>query len=349
MPVRTSSPSSLMKRSRKNITIQDVAQAAGVSVSTVSRVLNNKNDVALETLAKIQCVIKELGYASSLAARGMRSHHTHVIGLILPDVQSPYCFEIMKGVNQVIAGAEYDLIIYTNGASWHTSAAEQETYYVNLLNGNIVDGVIVVTPTALKFGTDAPLVIIDPNNENPNLPGVLSTNYEGAREAIAYLTGLGHRRIGHITGRSDLVSARQRLQGYKDGLAAAGIPLDETLVQTGDYFSETAVKCAEALLALDFPPTAIFAANDQSAIGIYRAAAQAGVRIPQDLSVIGFDNLLETAYLNPPLTTIDQFIAALGTAATEMILKLVNGESLDEKLRIIPTRLVVRESCRCLA
>ena len=339
-----------MKRSQKTITIQDVARKAGVSISTVSRALNGRNDVAEETIEKVQSVVKELGYASSLAARGMRSHRTNLIGLILHDVASSYSQEIMRGVNRVIANLDKDLIVYTSGKLDRENVAQHERYYVALLNGSITDGAIMVTPTATQFPTYAPLVIIDPNNETPDYPAIIATNQEGALAAMNYLTGLGHRRIGHIAGEMKLVSANQRLQGYKDGLASAGIPLNEDLIDIGDYTTETAVVCARKLLLLPDRPTAIFAANDMSAIGVYQAAKEFGLQIPRDLSVMGFDNLREAATLNPPLTTIDQSIENMGATATEMIAKLVKGESLptnpeEGHLYKIPTRLVIRDSC----
>jgi len=349
-------PKNTMKRNQKTLTIQDIARKAGVSVSTVSRVLNGKNDVAEETIEKVQSVVKELGYASSLAARGMRSHRTNLIGLILHDVASPYSQEIMRGVNQVIAKLDKDLIVYTSGGLDRENVAQHERYYVALLNGSITDGAIMVTPTATQFTTQAPLVIIDPNNETPDYPAIIGTNQEGALVAMNYLTGLGHRRIGYIAGEMKLVSANQRLQGYKDGLAAAGIPLNENLIEIGDYTTETAVICARKLLSLPDAdrPTAIFAANDMSAIGVYQAAREFGLQIPGDLSVVGFDNLREAAYLNPPLTTIDQFLEKMGTVATEMLVKLVTGESLsvspteESNVHTIPTQLVIRDSCTSL-
>jgi len=340
-----------MKRKTKAVTIRDVASKAGVSVTTVSRVLNGKDDVSEETIKKVESVIQKLGYASSLAARGMRSHRINLIGLILHDVASSYSQEIMRGVNPVIAKLDKDLIVYTSGGLDRENVAEHERYYVALLNGSITDGAIVVTPTATQFTTHAPLVIIDPNNETPDYPALIATNQEGALAAMNYLTGLGHRRIGHIAGEMKLVSANQRLQGYKDGLAAAGIPLNEDLIEMGDYTTETALICARKLLSLPDRPTAIFAANDMSATGVYQAARELGLRIPEDLSVIGFDNLREAAYLNPPLTTIDQFVEKMGTMATEMLVKLVKGESLpinpaeEGHLYKIPTQLVIRDSC----
>jgi LacI family transcriptional regulator len=350
-----------MKRSSKTITIHDVAKEAGVSVSTVSRVLNGKDDVAEETVEKVQAVVRELGYASSLAARGMRSHRTNVIGLIMPDVASPYCQEIMRGVNTAIASLNKDLIIYTSG-NWYTeNRAQHERSYVTLLNGGIADGVVVVTPMATTFNTYAPVVIIDPNNETPDLPALTSTNFEGALAAMKYLVGLGHRQIGFITGRLSLVSANQRLQGYKEGLLTAGISLKEELVEIGDYTTETAVKCARKLISLTDRPTAIFASNDMSAMGVYQAAKEAGLRIPDDLSVIGFDNLHDSAFMDPTLTTVDQFIEDIGTIATQMVVMLVGGEALpaclpgtvdfirDNNLFKIPIQLVIRDSCSSIS
>lgn len=334
-----------MRRNPKAITILDVAKTAGVSVSTVSRVLNGKDDVALDTIKRVQTVVENLGYASSLAARGMRSHRTNVIGLIVPDVANPYCHAIMCGVSRAIAQLDQDLLIYTSGGRKRESIAAHERSYVALLNGGIADGVIVVTPTATDFSSHAPTVIIDPNNESPDYPAVLSNNYEGALAAMNYLTGLGHRRIGHITGRLELVSANQRLQGYRDGLAAAGIPFDQTLVEIGDFTTETAVLCAQKLLSLSNRPTAIFAANDMSAVSVYQAAKEAGLRIPQDLSVIGFDNLIDSSFMVPALTTVDQFMEEMGNVATEMIANLVNDVKLQRKVHIFQTQLIIRASC----
>ena len=340
-----------MKRNPKAVTIRDVANKAGVSVTTVSRVLNGKDDISEETTKKVLAVVQDLGYASSLAARGMRSRRTNLIGLILHDVASHYSQEIMRGVNQVIAKIDKDLIIYTSGGLNRENVAQHERYYVALLNGSITDGAIMVTPTATQFTTQAPLVIIDPNTETPDYPAIIATNQEGAAAAMNNLTGLGHLRIGHIAGEMKLISANQRLQGYKDGLLAAGIPFDEDLIEIGDYTTETAVICARKLLSLTDRPTAIFAANDVSAMGVYQAAKEFGLQIPGDLSVIGFDNLHEAAYLNPPLTTIDQSIQKMGTIATEMLVKLMKGETLpinpteEDHVYKIPTQLVIRESC----
>ncbi len=337
-----------MKRTPRAVTIHDVAKAAGVSVSTVSRVLNDKDDVAVETHEKVQRVIADLGYTSSLAARSLRSRRTNVIGLIMPDVEDPFCIQVMKGVHRAIAKLEYDLIAYTSGSIKKQSKAEREQHYVSLLNGSITDGVIVVTPSATSFSTAAPVVAVDPNNECPECLAIIATNHAGALAAMEYLISLGHRRIGFIGGRSDLQSARRRLQGYEDALRQANIALDPDLITIGEFTAETGRECAQRLLSLPEPPTAIFAANDQSAIGAIRAAQEAGLRVPDDLSVVGFDNIPEAAYFNPALTTVDQFIDRMGYVATELLIALIQGESLESDLYEIATQLVIRDSCRAI-
>jgi LacI family transcriptional regulator len=338
-----------MGRRNRSITIQDVAQAAGVSVSTVSRVLNDKDDVAPETYEKVQSIIQEMGYTSSLAARSMRSRRTNVIGLIVPDVADSFSIQVMKGVNQAIFELDYDLIIYTSGSIKKRSAAEREQYFVSLLNGSVTDGVIIVTPAATSFSTAAPVVTIDPNNECPECLTVIGTNHAGAMAAMEHLISLGHRRIGFIGGRPDLQSAQRRLQGYQDALRQANIPVDQDLIATGDFTTETGRLCARNLLSLSDPPTAIFAANDQSAMGTIEATCEMGLRVPEDLSVIGFDNIPEAAYYDPALTTIDQFIEEMGRVATGKLIDLIQGQPLESDLYKVPTQLVVRDSCRFVA
>jgi LacI family transcriptional regulator len=337
-----------MSRSHKSITIQDVARAAGVSVSTVSRVLNDKADVATETYERVQGVIAELGYTSSLAARSMRSLRTGVIGLIIPDLEDPFCIQVLKGINRAIVELRYDLIAYTSGSIHQDSKDNREQRYVSLLNGSLTDGVILVTPSATSFPTVAPVVAVDPNIEYPEYLSVIAENSAGALAAMNYLIGLGHRRIGFIGGRPDLQSAQQRLQGYKCALNTADLPLDQALITAGDFSTESGRRGAHHLLSLSEPPTAIFAANDQSAIGAIEAAREAGRRVPDDLSVIGFDDIPEAAYFSPALTTVDQSIVKMGYVATEMLIRLVQGERLESERYEMPTRLVVRDSCQAM-
>jgi LacI family transcriptional regulator len=333
-----------MQKRKRTITIQDVAKTAGVSVSTVSRVLNGKVDVASDTQNRILSVIDDLGFTTNLAARSMRSHKKNLLGLIMPDIAYPFAIEVMKGVNRAIAESEFDLLVYTTGDVRKSGRAFHEQKYVSLLTNSISDGVVIVAPVAGEFNIDAPIVSIDPLASNPNYPAVHATNYVGATEAMGYLLGLGHTRIGFISGRAELESSNRRLKGYREALEKAGVPIDEKLIASGDYTTETGVSGARQLLLLENPPTAIFASNDQMAMGVFQVAQEVGLRIPDDLSVIGFDNITESKYMG--LTTVDQFISEMGYVATQMLIKLINGVQLEDQTYRMQTQLVIRNSCK---
>jgi LacI family transcriptional regulator len=333
-----------MRNTKRKVTIQDVAKTAGVSVSTVSRVLNGKVDVASETQDRILSVIDDLGFTTNLAARSMRSHKKNLVGLIMPDIAYPFAIEVMKGVNRAIAESEFDLLVYTTGDVRKSGRAFHEQKYVSLLTNSISDGVIIVAPVAGEFNIDAPIVSIDPLASNPNYPAVHATNYQGALDAMRYLLSLGHERVGFISGRAELESSNRRLKGYREALERAGLPIDQQLIAAGDYTTATGVSGARQLLALGNPPSAIFASNDQMAMGVFQVAEELGIRIPDDLSVVGFDNITESKYMG--LTTVDQFISEMGYVATQMLIKLINGVTLDDQTYQMKTELVIRNSCR---
>ena len=335
-----------MSTNKRTVTIQDVAKEAGVSVSTVSRVLNAKVDVASDTQERVLSVIDELGYTSNLAARSMRSHRKNLIGLVVPDIGFPYSIDVMKGVDRAIAESVFDLLLYTTGGIHKAGTAAREHHYVSLLTNSLTDGVLVVASSASEFVTNAPIVAVDPHLIDPNYPSVQGMNYHGALDAMEYLLGLGHRRIGFIGGRPEIMSSGRRLKGYQDALTQAGIEIDMSLVLPGDFSQRTGYERALQLFSLSPPPTAIFASNDQSAIGVLQAADETGLRVPEDISLIGFDNISEAGYLG--LTTVDQHLAEMGYVATQMLIKLVNGEQLDSKVYKMPTKLVERKSCRAL-
>jgi LacI family transcriptional regulator len=333
--------------SKKNVvTILDVAKAAGVSVSTVSRVLNGKVDVANETQERVLQVISELGYTSNLAARSMRSRKKNLIGLVVPDIGFPYSIDIMKGINQAISESYFDLLLYTTGGIQKDGTITKEQHYVSMLNNSLTDGVVIVASSASDFVTNGPIVSVDPHINNPNYPSVQGTNYEGALEAMDYLLGLGHTRIGFINGRADIASSALRMNGYRDALIAKGITPDPLLIVEGDYSTYTGYKRGLQLLSMENRPSAIFAANDQSAIGVFQAAEEMGFKIPDDLSVIGFDNISDAKYLG--LTTIDQFLIDMGYVAIQMLIKLINKEKVDVQVYKMKTKLVERNSCKSL-
>jgi LacI family transcriptional regulator len=325
------------------VTIGDVAAEAGVSVATVSKVINGRYGVAPATLAKVQAVIEQLGYESSLVARSLRSHRTNVIGILVADIE-PFSAELLKGAGAAIRARDYELIVYS-GSGHGKDHSGWERRYVSRLGGTLTDGMILVTPTLVDVSDATPIVAVDPHAGPSNLPSVHSDNLAGAITATAHLIELGHRRIGFLAGRPDLESARKREQGYRDALAAAGIPLDPELIRVGDYDLEMSEVPARQLLSLFDRPTAIFAANDLSAIQTMHVARSLGLSIPGDVSVIGFDNIPESALTAPPLTTIDQSIQEMGRRAVELLIDLIEGNAEPPGQVTLPTRLVVRQSC----
>ncbi|GAB4121217.1 MAG: LacI family DNA-binding transcriptional regulator [Roseiflexaceae bacterium] len=327
------------------VTIHDVARAAGVSVSTISRVLNNKDDVAPETSERVRRVMQELNYTASLAAKSMRSRTSKVIGLILPEVTEPFDLEVIHGVGSAIRGSGYDLIIYTTSGEPLNRRASWELDQLALLKGGLTDGCIIVTPTAPTFPDTERIVVIDPLGDGTNVPSVLARNRVGALSVMEYLIGLGHRRIGFISGRTNTLSAMRRLIGYQDGLAAAGIPFDPSIVGEGDYSRESGRSAARHLLNRPDRPTAIFAANDETAFGVMDVAHELGLSLPNDLSIVGFDNLPETNLSTPTLTTVDQSIREMGAIAVRLMLDILRGDMPEERLIKVPTRLVIRDSC----
>lgn len=331
----------------KRVTIADVAAEAGVSVATVSKVINGRYGVAAATSARVKEVIERLGYESSLIARSLRSHRTGVLGIIVSDFE-PFSTELLKGAAQAIRETGYEVIVYSVvGRAPEKVGWERRS--MSRLAGTLTDGTILVTPTVVDVGGGGPAVAVDPHTGSSGLPTVDADNFTGAVTATMHLVGLGHRRIGFIAGRPDLESARQRERGFRHAMAEAGIDVDPELVLVGDYTLEGAEEPAHKLLGMDDPPTAVFAANDQSAIETIEVAQSRGVSVPGELSVVGFDNVPESALVDPPLTTIDQSIQQMGFEAVRLLISIIDQPDQPIAHITLPTELVVRQSCRALA
>ena len=330
----------------ERVTITDVARAAGVSVATVSKVINGRYGVAASTSERVQRVIEDLGYESSLVARSLRSHRTNVIGILVAEFE-PFSSEILKGTSQAIAGTGYELLAYSGGGRAGDEAG-WERRYLSRLSGTLIDGAILVTPTIVDTGRSVPVVAIDPHAGPAHMPTVDADNLTGAVLATEHLLALGHRRIGFLGGREDLESSRLREEGYRTALRAAGVRVDPELVRNGGYRRQTATGPARELLTLPDRPTAIFAANDLSALGTLDVARELGLSVPEDLSVIGFDNVPESALTEPPLTTVAQPMQEMGSEAVRLLVRLMNGTELAGAHVRLPTALVERGSTRHL-
>jgi len=320
-------------------TIHDVAAAAGVSVATVSKAVNGRYGISAATTARVLDVVQQLGYESSLVASSMRSRRTSVIGILVADFE-PFSAEILKGVGVALADSRYDLLAYSGSRQRETNGWERRS--LSRLSGTLIDGAIMVTPTVDTTSAEIPVVAIDPHTGRADLPTVESDSFGGAMQATRYLIELGHRRIGFLAGRPDLRSATLREAGYRQALADAGIQFNPALVRVGLYKRETAKAPAASLLSMTDRPTAVFAANDLSAIAIIQVAAELGLEVPGDLSVIGFDDIPEASQMNPALTTIRQPMKKLGATAAGMLVSLLNGETLPQNHIRLPTGLVRR-------
>lgn len=330
--------------STPRITIRDVAAQAGVSVATVSKVINGRYGVAASTMARVQAVIDDLGYEASLVAQSLRNHRTNVIGILVADLE-PFSAELLKGAADAIRGSGFEMVIYSAGG--HAgSHVGWERRYLSRLSGTLIDGAVLVTPTVVDVNYGAPIVAIDPHTGQSGLPTIDSDNLRGGQLATNHLLQLGHRRIAMITGRPDLESSQLRERGYREALAAAGVASDDELILVGDYDPDVSAERTRRLLASARPPTAIFGANDVSAIAAIETAAGLGLQVPGDLSVVGFDNIPESALCSPPLTTVNQPIRQMGERAIQLLLQLMRGDHLRTTHITLATDLVVRQSTR---
>lgn len=330
------------------VTIRDVAARAGVSVATVSKVINERYGVSAATLARVRAVIDELGYEASLVAQSLRNHRTNVIGILVADLE-PFSTELLKGAADAIRGSGFELVVYSAGGRTGDPSG-WEKRYLSRLSGTLVDGAVLVTPAvSLEAVPGTPVVAVDPHTGPSHLPTIDSDNLRGAQLATEHLLDLGHRRIAFLSGRPDLESATLRKAGYLRALEAAGVPADENLIRIGAYDPEISAASAHDLLTGPDRPTAVFAANDISAIATVGAARELGLSVPDDLSVVGFDNVPESALCSPPLTTVDQPIREMGHRAISMLIALINGDEVERTHVTLDTGLVVRRSTRALS
>jgi LacI family transcriptional regulator len=330
-----------MTETRGPVTVRDVARSAGVSIATVSRVINGHYGVSPRTLEQVRTAIEELGYESSLVATSLRRSRTNVLGLVTHSFES-YTAEVLKGVMEALSGTGLDLIIYANSDTYGTRSHGWEQRNLTRLSGTLTDGCIVVTPWS-DVKSRTPVVAIDPVRDS-TMPSVTADNLTGAVTAVNHLLGLGHRRIGFIGGRSSLAAAWAREEGYRKALTDAGLAADPKLIGRGDFHPETAIAPARALLESPDRPTAIFTASDGMALKVLEVARELSLDVPGDLSIVGFDNIPESAMAQPTLTTIDQSMHQLGYEAARLLQELVAGSAAEPLQRFVPTELVVRES-----
>ena len=338
-------------RNRPTATLSDVARLAGVSSNTVSRVVHARGPISEATRQKVSKAIADLGYVANSAARSLRGGKTNVVGLVIQDLSNQYFAEIVHGASEAIRSGGFDLMLYTS-----SNDPVKERERVVTLSSGLSDGLLIVAPHGSRSSLDlaersrVPVVLINYWNPSTQLARVNADNYLGARQATEYLLELGHRRIGFITGRPDHSSAPERPDGFErfrafqDALEQEGVLLDRRLVVPGGLHQPQGRAAGHELLEVPDPPTAIFAANDFCAFGVIEAVRERGLRVPDDVSVIGFDDVPMASQVHPPLTTVRHPLHDLGQTAVQRLIQLIRGHTLEHPEVVLPSSLMIRGS-----
>jgi len=330
-------------------TIRDVAERAGVSVTTVSHVINDTRFVSEELRGRVLRAIEELNYQPSGVARSLRRKRTHTIGMIIPDNTNPFFAEVARGIEDASFELGYNVILCNSDGD-----LEKEMDYLGLLIEKRVDGLVFVSAgsnqaTIEMLSTqEVPVVIVDRDISELAMDSVLTDNRRGGYQATHYLLTLGHRRIACITGPSQLTPSAERVTGYRNALEEAGVAVDDLLILAGDFQSQSGHEAMRSLLTLSSPPTAVFVCNDLMAIGALCAAHEAGLRVPQQLSIVGFDDIALASFTTPRLTTVAQPKYEMGLLAAEMLAERIKHKDLSPRRRFLDVELIIRDSCAAL-
>ncbi|TDD48754.1 LacI family transcriptional regulator [Kribbella antibiotica] len=328
-----------------SITIADVAARAGVSKTTVSRVLNGKGELDLRTAERVRAVIAELGYVPSARAVGLARGRTRVVGMLVPSLTWPWMGEVLQGAVDVVESEGYGLLLFT-----FNRGAESMHQFASQVSSQSFDGLLVIEPEGTLtyieqlHARGLPVVLIDDRDHRPQFPSVATTNYAGGQSAARHLIELGRHRPLVITGVERFGCTHERLDGFRDTYAEAGIELDPRLVFEGDFTHESGRRGVQHALdqRLDFD--AVFAHNDLSAGGAIQAVRETGRNVPNDVSVVGFDDIPYAQHTEPPLTTVHQPMRQMGQAAARMLMGYFGGTPLPEEPQVLPTTLIVRSS-----
>jgi LacI family transcriptional regulator len=328
------------------VTIREVAEAAGVSIATVSRVLNGRDDVSPETRELVSRIIRERGYTANRSARSLSAGRTGLVGVLVPMVYPAYFAAILSGAAEALHEQDLRLLL-----SPTEHEHDREVSLLDRLMHGMTDGALIILPEESSEELERLLdegyrfVVLDPLWPlNGRIPSVSAAHTSGADQAMRHLLGLGHRRIAQITGPRGWVATEERRRGYHAALADAGILPDPALEVEASPEIPPGREAAGFLLDLPDPPTAIFAFNDNLAIGVLQAARARSLRVPEDLSVVGFDDVEHATIVTPMLTTVRQPLAEMGRTAVSLLVRLLEGQRFETLHVELATRLVVRES-----
>lgn len=331
---------------RRRATIRDIAHAAGVSVATVSRVLNDRPDVAPGTRDEVLRHVRAHNFTTNRSARALSVGHTGYVGFTMPYVRADYFAAILAGAVEAAFERELRLVLC---ATLHEH--DREVSLLETLIDGATDGAIILLPEETNEELEAlhasgyPFVVADPRVPlTDGIPAVSAAHRAGAKAATDHLLGLGHRRIAHISGPRGWAATEERIEGFHGALAAAGVLPSDELLDEGDFEIPGGYAAAARLLALPDPPTAIFASNDNMAVGVLRAARERGLSVPEDLSVVGFDDAELARSVTPALTTVRQPLAELGRTAVSLLKRMIDRQRVEALRFELATRLLVRDS-----
>ncbi len=322
--------------------IRDVARLAGVSVATVSRALSNPEKVSPESLDKVHKAIAEVGYRPNMLARNFRSARAYAVVVLVPDIANPFYSLFIRALEDRAHQKGYAVLLGdTRGTP------ERELEYIRRVETRLADGIVQLRPSSEKSQNNIPADVPCVNAcgcEYTTGPAIRIDNRGAAKSMVNYLISLGHKRIGVISGLKDNPHAIDRLEGYKEALAEAGIPFEKDLIAEGDFTMWSGLNAAFQFCNMKNRPTAIFSMNDEMAIGAMQTLKNQGFKIPDDISVTGFDDIAYAKYSDPSLTTISQPAEEMGKMAMDMLLKVIEGEPLSQRECVLPTEFIIRKS-----
>jgi LacI family transcriptional regulator len=327
--------------------IDEVAKLSGVSRSTVSRVVNNDPNVKESTRARVKEVIRKANYRPNTVARGLASGRTRIIGLVLPTAQSslftdPYYPRLIQGITTVCNARDYSVML------WLTNPEQEQTKIHQLVSDSLLDGMVIasyliddpILEALTKSGL--PFLLIGRHPTRTDLSYLDADNFQGAREAVVHLLRLGRRRVATITGPNNMIAGIDRREGYERAFHERGMNPDPALMVEGDFSESGGYTSMMRLIPQN--PDAVFVASDTMAVGALRALRESGKRIPEDVAVVGFDDIPSAAHMDPPLTTVRQNIQGMGQLAAETLIQILNEKTAPPHRLVLPTELIIRSS-----
>lgn len=326
----------------RHSTIRDVARIAGVSTATVSRTLSHPNVVAKATREAVMRAVETTGYQPNSMAISLRRLETRTVVVLVSDIANPFYADVFKGAEETAREHGYSVLIGDLSTDPENGAS-----YIDLVRARRADGIVLMSakpPPNIGDGANVPIVLASNDDPEDRFPSVSIDYVAAAQSAVRHLLSLGHRRIGHLSGRLSAASSRDKLQGYRQALQEAGQTPSPTLEYEGDYTIDCAAAGLEQLMSVDDPPTALFAGNDEMAIGAVRSLATRGLSVPEDCSVVGFDGIKFGAFYNPAITTVGVPRFEIGRQAMTVMIRGLLGEGLEQNRLQLPTELVIRET-----